>query len=111
MPGDTLGRRPVEHPEPTDATVKQLYATALRCGRPGCMQALYRLSDTGERVLNSRVAHIHARRENGPRWNPMMAAEENRSYSWVPQNCLRLVTEKQASSCGNANKPSDGACH
>ncbi len=93
MPGDTVGRRTVEHPEPTDATVKQLYATALRCGRPGCMQALYRLSDTGERVLNSRVAHVHARRENGPRWNPVMSAEENSSYDNLIVLCLQHASE------------------
>ena len=93
MPGDIVGHRPAEHPEPTDATVKQLYATALRCGRPGCIQALYRLSDTGERVLNSRVAHIHARRENGPRWNPAMRSEENRSYDNLIVLCLAHASE------------------
>ena len=88
MPGD-----PVEHPEPTNATVKQLYGTALRCGRPGCMQALYRLSDTGERVLNSRVAHVHARRENGPRWNPAMTGDENRSCDNLIVLCLEHASE------------------
>ncbi len=46
----------------------------------GCPQPLYRVSESGERVLNSRVAHIHARSEGGPRWNPTMTAEENRAY-------------------------------
>ena len=72
---------PIAHPEPTRATVRELYGTALRCGRPGCAQLLYRTSeDTGKRVLNSRVAHIHARRENGPRWNPAMSGEKNQGY-------------------------------
>lgn len=93
MPGDTARRRPVKHPEPTDATVKQLYGTALRCGRPGCMQALYRVGDAGLRVLNSQVAHIHARRENGPRWNAAMTGEENRSYDNLIVLCLEHASE------------------
>ena len=31
--------------------------------------------------------------------------------AWVPQMSVRLVTEKWAVICGNAKKPSDGACH
>ncbi len=93
MPGDATRCRPVEHPRPTDATVKELYATALRCGRPGCMQALYRVSETGAQVLNSQVAHIHARRENGPRWNPAMTGEENRSYHNLIVLCLEHASE------------------
>jgi hypothetical protein len=80
VPGGTARRRPVVHRRPADATVRELYGTALRCGRPGCMQALYRASDTGCRVLNSQVAHIHARPENGPRWDPAMTEEENRGF-------------------------------
>ncbi len=93
MPGDTARHRPAEHPRPTDATVKELYATALRCGQPGCMQALYRVSETGVRVLNSQVAHIHARRENGPRWNPAMTGEENRAYDNLIVLCLEHASE------------------
>src|SRR6202044_1316128 len=75
-PGGTALRRPREHRPPTPATVKELYATALRCGKPGCLQSLYRVSeDTGERVLNSDVAHMHARREGGPRWAPAMTED------------------------------------
>jgi len=86
-------KRPVEHPVPTDATVKQLYGTALRCGRPGCPQRLYRVSETGERVLNSEVAHIHARREGGPRWNPGMSADENRGYDNLILLCRQHASE------------------
>jgi hypothetical protein len=93
VPGGTAGHRPVEHPQPTDATVKELYATALWCGQPRCRQPLYRPSETGVRVLNSRVAHIHARRENGPRWNPAMTADENRSYNNLIVLCLAHASE------------------
>ena len=71
--------RPVEHPPPREATFKQLYGTAFQCAKPGCREPLYRVNpDTGETILNSNVAHIHARREGGPRWKPGMTAEENR---------------------------------
>lgn len=93
MPGGTTRRRPIVHQRPTDATVRELYGTALRCGRPGCMQALYRASDTGRRVLNSQVAHIHARRENGPRWDPSMTEEENRHFANLIVLCLEHASE------------------
>lgn len=71
---------PDEHPPPSPATFKQLYGTAFRCGKPGCREPLYRVnSDTGETILNSNVAHIHARRKGGARWKSGMTAEENRS--------------------------------
>ena len=57
------------------------------------MQALYRVSETGARVPNSQVAHIHARRENGPRWNPAMTGEENRSYYNLIVLCLEHASE------------------
>ncbi len=57
------------------------------------MQALYRVSETGSRVLNSQVAHIHARRKNGPRWNPAMTGEENRSYGNLIVLCLEHASE------------------
>lgn len=88
--GGNPNRRPVEHPAPTDATVKQLYGTAFRCGKPDCQRPLFRLNnETGDRTLNSRVAHIHARREGGPRWNPGMSGESNRSG----ENLLLLCIE------------------
>lgn len=48
---------PQEHPYPNDATIKELYACAFRCAYPSCSKPLYRLNnDTGDRILNSRVA-------------------------------------------------------
>jgi hypothetical protein len=77
------------HPEPTPATVKALYARAFRCGRPGCQRPLYKQdNETGDLVLNSRVAHIHARRSGGPRWVEM-TDEDNRG----PANLLLLCIE------------------
>ena len=69
--------------------MKQLYASAFRCAKPGCSRPLYTVhDDTGELVLNSRVAHIHARRLGGPRWMDM-SSEQNRS----PSNLVLLCIE------------------
>ena len=79
--------KPIQHPPPTPRTFKQLYATAFRCAAPGCRQPLYRVnSATGETLLNSTVAHIHARSEGWARWKPDMTTKENRS----PENLVPL---------------------
>lgn len=79
---------PIEHPEPTDATVKELYANAFGCANPQCKDPLYRVNPDETRTLNSRVAHICARRENGPRWDPGMPLEENRSVGKLLLMCI-----------------------
>lgn len=85
---------PIEHRLPTAATVKQMYATAFRCGHPKCRKPLYRMNDaTGDLTLNSTVAHIHARRENGPRWNASMSEDDNRSESNLILLCLEHSSE------------------
>lgn len=79
----------VDHPEPGLATVKELYAHAFSCAKPDCNEWLYRQeSGALEPVLNSRVAHIHARRQGGPRWNPDMTSAENRSTSNLLLLCI-----------------------
>lgn len=84
----------IEHPLPTAATVKRMYATAFRCGHPKCRKPLYRMSDmTGDFTLNSTVAHIHARREGGPRWEPGMTADDNRSEANLILLCLEHSRE------------------
>ncbi len=57
------------------------------------MGTLYRSSDTGERLLNSRVAHVNARREGGPRWDPAMSAEDNRGYDNLILLCIIHASE------------------
>lgn len=80
----------IVHPKPTLTVIKQLYGTAFRCGEPECRKPLYRVNDeTGDTVLNSEVAHIHARSEGGPRWKEGMTADENRS----PNNLIPLCFE------------------
>lgn len=80
----------IVHPKPTATVIKELYGTAFRCGESECKKPLYRLNDdTGETILNSEVAHIHARSEGGPRWKPGMSADDNRS----PANLMPLCFE------------------
>ncbi|MCH9807213.1 MAG: hypothetical protein K0U74_05735 [Alphaproteobacteria bacterium] len=79
----------LEHPRPTDATIKYLYAHAFRCGFKDCPRPLYRLDEfTGVRTLNSRVCHIHARREGGPRWDPQQSESDNRSETNLILMCV-----------------------
>jgi hypothetical protein len=83
----------IEHSSPTESTVKYLYAHAYRCAYRGCPRPLYREDEqTGQRTLNSRVCHIHARREGGPRWDASQTAGENRSE----RNLILLCTEHAA---------------
>jgi hypothetical protein len=80
---------PIEHPEPTTTTVKFLYAHAFRCAYEGCKRPLYKVDEqTGDRVLNSRVCQINARREGGPRWDPDQTTEENRSKQNLVLMCI-----------------------
>jgi hypothetical protein len=83
----------IEHPLPTEATVKLLYAHAFGCAFEGCPRPLYRLdNETGVRTLNSRVCHINARREGGPRSDPNHSPDENRS----DQNLILMCVEHAA---------------
>lgn len=83
----------IEHPPPTEATVKYLYGHAFGCAFEGCRRPLYRVDDeTGIRTLNSRVCHIYARREGGPRWDSNQSAEHNRSA----QNLVLMCVEHAA---------------
>jgi len=86
--------KPIVHRRPLPATVRQLYGTAFRCGKPECGRPLYKMNDdTGEIVLNSNVSHICARSEGGPRWDPEMTEDENRSESNLIPMCLEHAYE------------------
>ncbi|TDY04845.1 hypothetical protein BCL50_3623 [Mycolicibacterium litorale] len=89
---------PRSHRPITEATAKELYAHAISCGHPQCNEPLYRDEGSGVRALNSRIAHICARSEGGPRWNPDMPEAENRSASNLVVLCIShadLVDQKQ----------------
>ena len=79
---------PIQHPEVTDATAKELYANAIRCAWPECSDPLYRKDADGSRSLDSRISHMCARSENGPRWNDQMGPDENRSSNNLVLLCL-----------------------
>lgn len=92
-----VSRTPLRHATPTDSTIKELYATALACGIPDCEEPLYRENPaTGQRLLNSRVAHIHARSEGGSRWDPGMSKEDNRGFGNLILLCERHASEIDA---------------
>jgi hypothetical protein len=81
---------PKVHPPPTQGTAKELYAKALACGAPDCDEPLFVMRPGAhKRSLNSRMAHICARREGGPRWDPATGATENRSSGNLILLCVK----------------------
>jgi hypothetical protein len=91
---DSAPREPIEHRLPSETTLKRLYATAFGCCKPGCGQRLFRVNEaTGAWLLNSRVAHIHARRERGPRWDPQMSEADNQGYENLVLLCIQHASE------------------
>lgn len=85
--------KPFAHPKPSPTTIKQLYGTAFRCGEPSCPKPLYRVSETGEVILNSEIAHIHARSEGGPRWKPGMSSDDNKAAANLIPLCQDHASE------------------
>ncbi|WP_203717054.1 hypothetical protein [Asanoa siamensis] len=95
--GTATKPKPISHRKPDLKTVRELYGTAFRCGKPGCGKPLYTMNnDTGETLLNSEVAHICARSEGGPRWDADMTEAENRSASNLIPLCLDHAREIDA---------------
>lgn len=85
---------PIEHPKPTLSTVKELYGCALKCGFVDCSEPLFiEHADGSGRSLNSKIAHICARREGGPRWDPQMSSDENRSAANLILMCAKHADE------------------
>ncbi|MFC0860952.1 hypothetical protein ACFHYQ_01450 [Sphaerimonospora cavernae] len=55
---------------------------------------MYRPSEqAGCRILNSEIAHVHARSEGGPRWDPHMSAKENASVDNLIVMCQAHAKE------------------
>jgi hypothetical protein len=84
---------PRTHPEVTAATAKELYANAINCASPECDRPLYRVNEDRSRTLNTRIAHICARQEYGPRWDPEMSPEANRSVDNLLVLCIEHADE------------------
>lgn len=78
-----------EHQPPTNSVVKQLYARAFTCAFPSCNEPLFREDPvSGTWVLNSRICHICARSEGGPRWDAHQTSERNRSVENLVLMCI-----------------------
>ncbi len=83
---------PVRHRDPTQATVTELFARAFTCAQPECGDLLYLdnpVGPSGRPIRNSRVAHICAQSEGGPRWDEKMCEEDNRSHENLLLLCLK----------------------
>jgi hypothetical protein len=66
-----------------------LYAHAFHCAFHGCQRPLHRvIEQSGAKILNSRVCHINARREGGPRWDPGQSPKDNRSEDNLILMCI-----------------------
>ena len=79
----------IQHPNPTASTAKYLYAHAFRCAFDGCNNELYRTDEvSGARTLNSRICHINARSELGPRWDGNQSAKDNRGSQNLVLMCV-----------------------
>ncbi len=88
-----------DHPPPSPSTAKSLYGRAINCAYPECKEPLYREDEASELwTLNSRICHINARSENGPRWNAAQSAKDNRAEA----NLLLMCT-KHASAIDDPN--------
>lgn len=80
----------MEHPKPTASTVYRLYGSSRYCAFPGCTEAHIEVDEnTGVKICNTEVCHIHARRENGPRWDASQSADDNRSDSNLVLLCRK----------------------
>lgn len=71
--------RTIRCPDPSAAVVKQLFGTAMKCGRPTCKEALYRI-ESDQPALNCRMAHIRASSPKGPRSDPLMTCTEVNAF-------------------------------
>lgn len=79
MPANERVTRTTRCPDPSATVVKQLFGTAVKCGRPTCSEFLYRM-ENGRHALNCRVAHIRASAPNGPRADPLMTCAEVNAF-------------------------------
>ena len=75
MSTDPRAARTKRCSDPTGTVVKQLFGTAVTCGRPDCDEFLYRIENDSP-ALNCRIAHIRASAPNGPRADPLMSCDE-----------------------------------
>lgn len=86
---DTVTRLP-----PLESTIKQLYGSATVCAYPDCTESLLRwIRGVETPVLNSRISHIAAASEGGPRYDANMTDEDRRAYENLLLLCLPHAEE------------------
>ena len=74
-----------EHRLPTTTTQKHvLSASGNQCAFPGCSRLIF---DLTHETLIGTIAHIRARCENGPRFDPSQSEEDNRSFGNLVAMC------------------------
>lgn len=74
-----------EHRPPTTTIQKHvLSASGNQCAFPGCSRLIF---DLTHETLIGTIAHIRARCENGPRFDPDQSEEENRSFANLVAMC------------------------
>lgn len=75
----------IEHKHPTPTTQKHvLTASGNQCAFPGCTRMIF---DLEHETLIGTVAHIRARSENGPRFDPIQRENQNRSFGNLMAMC------------------------
>jgi hypothetical protein len=90
----TRENRPVPRLPILESTIKQLYGTATICAYPDCPEPLLRwINGVETPVLNSRIAHIAAASERGPRYNANMTDEDRRAFENLLLLCLPHAEE------------------
>ena len=63
--------------DPTESTIRQLFASQVKCARPGCERPLVALDVHGNRTIVADIAHILAASPDGPRpWSRADHSEE-----------------------------------
>lgn len=75
----------IEHRHPATSVQKHvLSASGNQCAFPGCSRLIF---DLHHETLIGTIAHIEARSENGPRFDPTQTEEENRSFGNLVALC------------------------
>ena len=78
-------RAMIEYRHPTLATQKNVMtASGNQCAFPGCSRLIF---DLEHETLIGTVAHIKARKENGPRFDKNQSEEDNRSFANLVAMC------------------------
>jgi hypothetical protein len=90
----TRENRPVTRLPVLESTIKQLHGTTTICAYPDCPEPLLRwINGVETPVLNSRIAHIAAASERGPRYDVNMTDEDRRAFENLLLLCLPHAEE------------------